>query len=159
MIRTFSIAFFVALCALASGCATQQTSPNVYRTSEALRKGDIEMVTVVRVRQVTITGNDGMLSASSGLPGMIGAGLSALLGARTIGGGNGRYLVGALSGAAGGFVSQQVAEHVSKRAGLEVIVRTDNGRQLAITQDADQQFNAGDRVYLVAAGNGYRLTR
>ena len=42
-----------------TGCAVQQTSPNAYRSSEAMRTGSVEIVTVVRVRQVTIVDSDG----------------------------------------------------------------------------------------------------
>ena len=157
MFKTFPI--FVVLCGLVTGCAAQQSSPNVYRGSEALRTGAAEQVTVLRVRPVSIVGNDGPVSASSGLPGVAGAVVGAILGAYVIGDGNGRYLAGAMSGTISGVVAQVAADRFSRRDGVEVIVRTDNGRQLAVTQDADQQFVSGERLYLVSGGSGYRLTR
>lgn len=159
MFKSFFSAVLVALCVLASGCAVQQSSPDVYRGMEVMRRGDAEQVTVIRVRQVTITGDDGYLSASSGMPGFIGAGISAFLGSRSIGNGNGRYIAGAVSGAAGGVITQQVAQVLSKRQGVEVIVRTDAGRTLVVTQDATQQFVAGERLYMLTSAAGYRLTR
>ncbi|MCL6470594.1 MAG: glycine zipper 2TM domain-containing protein, partial [Ralstonia sp.] len=92
---------------------------------EVMRRGDAEQVTVVRVRNVTITGDDGYMSASSGMPGLIGAGISAFLGGRSIGNGNGRYVAGAVSGAVGGVITQQVSQVLNKRPGVEGIVRTD----------------------------------
>jgi outer membrane lipoprotein SlyB len=93
------------------------------------------------------------------MPGVAGAVVGAILGAYVIGNGNGRYLAGAMSGTVSGVVAQVAADRFSRRDGVEVIVRTDNGRQLAVTQDADQQFVSGERLYLVSGGSGYRLTR
>jgi len=142
-----------------TGCAVQQTSPNAYRSSEALRTGAVEVVTVVRVRQVTIVDSDGYTSANSGVPGIVGAVVGGLLGARVIGGGNGRYIAGAMSGTVSAVAAQAVASRMNRREGLEVIVRKENGSQIAVTQDADQQFVSGQQLYLVASGGGYRLTR
>ncbi len=142
-----------------TGCAVQQTSPNAYRSSEALRTGSVEVVTVIRVRQVTIVDSDGYTSANSGIPGIVGAVVGGLLGARVIGGGNGRYIAGALSGTVSGIATQAVASYLNRRNGLEVIVRKENGNQIAVTQDADQQFVTGQQLYLVGSGGGYRLTR
>ncbi|MBY4898688.1 hypothetical protein [Cupriavidus sp. AU9028] len=144
---------------LFTGCAAQPTSPNVYRASEALRTGTAQAVTVVRVRPVTIVAGDGMMSASSGVPGVLGAVVGAVLGARVIGGGNGRYIAGALSGTASAAIAQVAASHLSRRHGVEVVVRTNDGRQVVVAQDADQQFVTGEQVFLVSGSGGYRLTR
>ncbi|RWA55734.1 hypothetical protein AU476_06305 [Cupriavidus sp. UYMSc13B] len=142
-----------------TGCAAQPTSPNSYRSSEALRTGSAEPVTVVRVRPVTIVDSDGVLSANTGVPGVLGAVVGAVLGARVIGNGNGRYLAGALSGTVSAVIAQTAANHLNRRNGVEAIVRTDSGRQIVVTQDADQQFVTGERLYLVSGAGGNRLTR
>jgi len=59
----------------------------------------------------------------------------------------------------GGVITQQVSQVLNKRPGVEVIVRTDSGRTLVITQDATQQFVAGERLYMLTSATGYRLTR
>jgi outer membrane lipoprotein SlyB len=146
-------------CAISTGCAAQPTSPNTYRSSEALRLGSAEAVTVVRVRPVTIVDSDSMMSANTGVPGVLGAVVGAVLGARVIGNGDGRYLAGALSGTVSAVIAQTAANHLSRRHGVEVTVRTDSGRQIVVTQDADQQLVTGEQVYLVSGAGGYRLTR
>jgi outer membrane lipoprotein SlyB len=123
---------FVAIVSLFTGCAAQ-SSPNTYRGSDAMRTGSVEQVTVLRVRNVVIAG-DSMLSASSAVPAILSTLVGAVLGARVIGNGDGRYIAGALSGTAAGVVGQLTATHLSQRDGVEVIVRTDNGRQLVVTQ-------------------------
>ncbi|SOY77553.1 Outer membrane lipoprotein SlyB [Cupriavidus taiwanensis] len=157
MIKRFFLLFLC--CAVFTGCAAQPTSPNTYRGSEALRPGTAEAVTVVRVRPVTIADSDGLMSANTGVPGVLGAVVGAVLGARVIGNGNGRYLAGALSGTVSAVIAQTAANHLSRRSGVEVIVRTDSGRQIVVTQDADQQFVTGERLYLVSGAGGSRLTR
>jgi outer membrane lipoprotein SlyB len=64
-----------------------------------------------------------------------------------------------MSGTVSAVAAQAVASHMNRRTGLEVIVRKENGSQVAVTQDADQQFVTGQQLYLVASGAGYRLTR
>ncbi|MFC4524731.1 glycine zipper 2TM domain-containing protein [Cupriavidus pinatubonensis] len=146
-------------CAIFAACAAEPTSPNTYRATEALRTGSAEAVTVARVRPVTIVESDGWMSVHTGVPGVLGAVVGAVLGARIIGDGNGRYLAGALSGTVSAVIAQTAANELNRRNGVEVIVRTDNGRQIVVTQDADQQFVTGERLYLVSGGGGYRLTR
>jgi len=153
------IASLFLCCVIFTGCAAQQTSPNAYRSSDAMRAGSAETVTVIRVRPVTIVDNEGLVSANSGIPGVLGAIVGGVLGARVIGNGNGRYLAGAMSGTVTAVIAQAASSHLSRRNGVEVIVRTDGGRQVTVTQDADQQFVNGERLYLVSAGSGYRLTR
>ncbi len=148
---------FIAIVSLFTGCAAQ-SSPNVYRGSDAMRAGSAEQVTVVRVRNVTIAG-DSMLSASSGVPAILSTLVGAVLGARVIGNGDGRYIAGALSGTAAGVIGQVTATHLSQRDGVEVIVRTDSGRQIVVAQGSEQQFVTGERLFLVSSGSGYRLTR
>ncbi|HBO81490.1 MAG TPA: hypothetical protein DD502_25500, partial [Cupriavidus sp.] len=92
-------------------------------------------------------------------PGVVGALVGGLLGARVIGGGNGRYVAGAMSGTVSAVLAQGVASQLNRRAGVEVVVRKENGSQIVLTQDADQQFTTGEQLYLVSSGNGYRLTR
>ncbi|MDK3022873.1 glycine zipper 2TM domain-containing protein [Cupriavidus taiwanensis] len=157
MFKRFFLLFLC--CAIFTGCAAQPTSPNTYRGSEALRRGGAEAVTVLRVRPVTIVDSDGLMSANTGVPGVLGAVVGAVLGARVIGNGNGRYLAGALSGTVSAVIAQTAANHLGRRDGVEVIVRTDNGRQIVVTQDADQQFVTGEQLYLVSSAGGYRLTR
>ena len=48
---------------------------------------------------------------------------------------------------------------MNRRNGVEVIVRKEDGRQIVVTQDADQQFTTGEQLYLVAAAGNYRLSR
>ena len=84
--------------------------------------------------------------------------MGAFLGTRVIGNGNGRYIAGAMTGAASGFITQKISTGLSHHAGLEIVVRTDAGRMLVVTQPDDQRFVPGDHVLLVSSNSGLRVT-
>lgn len=156
---------FAGLTAIAalSGCAVEHTSSNVYRGMEALRGGQIEQGSVIRVRTVVIQGGSVTQDsgALSGIAGIAGAIAGSVIGSQAIGGGRGRYVAAAIAGPVAGLAAQQLAARASNpaRPGYEIVVRTDMGRLVAVTQDADQPFSPGDRVMLVSSGDALRVTR
>ena len=78
--------------------------------------------------------------------------LGGVLG-NAIGGGSGRTIatvVGALGGAALGAAG---ANNIGNQTGVEVVVRLDSGRTLAVVQGADMTFTPGQHV-MVMRGNG-----
>jgi outer membrane lipoprotein SlyB len=151
----FKLITSIVLLSLLTACAgTDFGSPNTYQRYDVQRAGTLEEATVLRTRAITIEAG----SDNSGLTSLISAGVGAFLGSRTIGNGSGRYIAGALTGAASGFVSQKVSEVLSHRSGLEIIVRTTAGRTLVVAQPDDQQFAPGDHVLLVSTNSGLRVT-
>lgn len=153
------VSLALVLSTLTTGCATVTASPNVYRTSETMQAGTAEPVTVVRVRPVTIVDGAGLGSAQGAVPQLVGAGLAALLAYSAIGNGNGRFAAAALATPVGVIAAQQVAQATSRRQGLEIIARTDSGRQVVVTQEAEQAFVNGERAYLMWSPAGYRISR
>ncbi|WP_416047429.1 hypothetical protein [Cupriavidus basilensis] len=154
-------AVLTAIVAL-SGCAVERTSSNVYQGMEALRGGQIEQGSVIRVRTVAIQGGVTQDSgAFSGIAGIVGAIAGSVIGSQAIGGGRGRYVAAAIAGPVAGLAAQRLAARASNpaRPGYEIVVRTDMGRLVAVTQDADQPFAPGDRVMLVSSGGALRVTR
>ncbi|MFJ1260969.1 IS66 family insertion sequence element accessory protein TnpB [Cupriavidus sp. CuC1] len=99
--------------------------------------------------------------ALSGIAGIAGAIAGSVIGSQAIGGGRGRYVAAAIAGPVAGLAAQQLAARASNpaRPGYEIVVRTDMGRLVAVTQDADQPFAPGDRVMLVSNGGAMRVTR
>jgi outer membrane lipoprotein SlyB len=47
---------------------------------------------------------------------------------------------------------------VTKKQGLEITVKLDNGELRAITQEADETFRPGERVRLLSGGGVTRVT-
>ncbi|MFL9876471.1 outer membrane lipoprotein [Paraburkholderia megapolitana] len=138
-----------------SGCATGDFgSPDVYQRYDVQHASSMEEGTVLRVRSVTIQSS----SDSSGVASVLSAAAGAFLGSRVIGNGTGRYIAAAVSGAGTGFVTQQITNVLSRRAGLEIVVRTTAGKLIVVAQPSDQLFNPGDHVLLVSTNSGLRVT-
>jgi outer membrane lipoprotein SlyB len=151
----FKLITCITFFSLLTACAgTDFGSPNTYQRYDVQRAGSVEGGVVVRTRPITIEAG----SDNAALTSLISAGVGAFLGTRTIGNGNGRYIVGAISGAASGFITQKVSEVLSQRSGLEIIVRTTAGSLLVVAQPNDQTFAPGDPVLLVSTNSGLRVT-
>ena len=151
----FKIIVSLVLASMLSACAgVDFGSPNTYQRYDVQRSGTLEEGTVVRTRAITIEATQ----ENSGLTSLISAGVGAFLGSRTIGNGTGRYIAGALTGAASGFVTQKVSHALSHHAGLEIIVHTNTGRTVVVAQPDDQQFVPRDHVLLITTNSGLRVT-
>ncbi|MFA7386955.1 MAG: glycine zipper 2TM domain-containing protein [Thiohalobacteraceae bacterium] len=144
-------AVLVAVCAaFLGGCAASQ-SGGAYSRAQARQVQEVEMGVVESVRQVQIEGTK--------TP--IGSGAGAVVGGvagSNIGGGSGRT-VGAILGAVGGGLAGAAAEEgITRRAGLEITVRMDSGRIIAVTQEADENFSVGERVRVLSGGGVTRVS-
>jgi len=143
--RLMMIALLVG--GLAGGCVSSQ-SGSAYTRGEARTAQQVQLGTVVSVRDVQIEGTKSN----------IGTGIGAVAG-----GLGGSYLgksprgtaLGALGGAvAGGLLGSVAEEGLTKQAGLQITVRLDNGQVMAITQGADEPFAAGERVQILTSTDG-----
>ena len=75
-----------------------------------------------------------------------------------MGGGSGR-VVGAIAGAlAGAVIGNTVEQRVRRSEGVELIVRLDSGRQIAVVQELDFPYRPGTRVNLISHGNDLRVS-
>jgi len=63
--------------------------------------------------------------------------------------------VGAVLGGLGGAATE---EAVTRQKGVEITVKLDSGRMLAITQAADEAFQVGDRVRVLSDGGTTRVS-
>jgi outer membrane lipoprotein SlyB len=150
MNRTFAIAFIAASTLLLAGCPAGLGGKD-YSRDQARIAQEVQMGVVESVREVNIEGTK--------TP--VGAGAGAVVGGvagSTMGGGRGSIItttVGALLGGVGGAA---VEEAVTRQAGLEITVKLDSGRMIAITQAADEEFRVGDRVRVLSGGGTTRVT-
>jgi outer membrane lipoprotein SlyB len=145
-----TLLLLAAVAAGLGGCATRE-SGSVYGKHETGREQTVRFGTVDAVREVTIAGSQ------SGA-GAIGGGVLGGIGGSTVGEGRGSS-VGAVVGAiAGGVAGAAIEESATRRNGLEITVRLDNGDLRAIVQEADVLFKPGERVRLLTAGGITRVT-
>jgi len=133
------------------GCATH-TTPNTFNRSEVGRAQSVERGVVESVRAVTIQ-ND-----SRGVATATGAVLGGIAGS-TLGSGSRANTAGAVAGAVGGGAAGNALAR-SARQGLEVTVRLESGRTIAVIQDGQpNDFRVGDRVQVASDGVTTRVTR
>src|SRR5438067_2455897 len=123
-----------------AGCAPMRTG-DVYRRGETLRAQTVEMGVVDSIRYVQIEGRD------TGVGTVGGAALGGIAGS-TIGGGGRAHAAGSIAGAiVGGVIGNAVERDVTRAQGVELTVRLDGGRTVAVVQDATpESFRPGDRV-------------
>ena len=156
MIKKIHILILLSILAL-GGCATGGFSPDVVSRDAAAKSQYVQSGVVVSVRNVTIEGG----SDSGNLFGSI---LGAIVGSN-IGGEDDETTreVGAVVGTAvGSVVGQNVGESLSRKAGVEIIIKLDtNEREISIVQempeDVDYSFRAGDKVRIVRSGGKARV--
>jgi len=156
MIKKIHVLILLSILAL-GGCATGGFSPDVVSRDAAAKSQYVQSGVVVSVRNVTIEGD----RAGGNLFGSV---LGAIVGSN-IGGEDDETTqqVGAVVGTAvGSVVGQNVGESLSRKAGVEIIIKLDtNEREISIVQempeDVDYSFRAGDKVRIVRSGGKARV--
>ena len=146
-LRKYMAAVALVLSALLAGCMASN-SGNVYTSSQARRAHTVEAGIVESVKSVSIRQENQPVVGS-----VIGGIAGGILGS-TVGSGSGRSVAtvaGALAGAAGGAAVEQ---EMGTTPGLEIVVNQDNGRTIVVVQEADVQFEPGDRVRVLTGPDG-----
>ena len=132
------------------GCAYRGGSAD-YRSYEARGEQSVRFGVVESVREVRIDPRETGVGTAGG------AVLGGLAGSN-VGGGSGQ-IAGAIGGAIlGGILGQNIEKSANERRGLEVTVLLDTGKYIAIVQEADEAFRAGDRVRILAGRGTARVT-
>ena len=144
--RLIALVAAAAAVTVISGCAPSM-SGGAYTRDQARREQSVRLGVVESVRQVQIEGT------RSGIGPAAGAIVGGIAGS-TIGQGRGSAVGTVLGGVAG-----QAAEEVgTRKAGLEITVKLDGGRLVAVTQEADEAFRPGERVRIISDGTTSRVT-
>lgn len=145
-----AIAGALVASAVVSGCAST-SSGSVYSSGQARQEQTVRMGVVESVRQVSIEGSRSGVGAVAG--GVVGG-----VAGSNIGGGKGSTIGSILGAVAGGVAGNAIEQGATKRQGLEITVKLDNGELRAITQEADEVFRPGERVRLLSGGGVTRVT-
>lgn len=143
---TMLVAAIVSLAGCASGTGGKDYSRAQTRTVQEVQMGIVESV-----REVNIEGTK--------TP--IGAGAGAVVGGvagSTVGSGKGSVVGAAVGAVLGGLGGAAIEEGVTRNKGVEITVKLDSGRLIAITQSADETFQAGDRVRVLSGGSTTRVS-
>lgn len=131
-------------------------SGDVYRANEAKGERQVAYGTLIAAREVT-------LQTNTDEHGALGMGTGAVLGGvvgNTMGGGSGRNVTTAVGAVLGGVVGNKVQHGVGKKQALELEIRRDDGKVIAVVQTISPQtsFYAGQRVRIVGSGSNVNVS-
>lgn len=139
--------------AMLAGCAQPGLGGGNYTRGQVRGEQSVRIGTVENVRDVTIDARD------TGTGTLAGAAIGGVAGS-TLGGGSRANAVGAIAGAVvGGIIGSAVEKNNNDRVGVEVTVRLEGGKMIAITQEKDEDFRVGDRVRILSGQGTTRVTR
>jgi outer membrane lipoprotein SlyB len=149
---------FISLAVLISaGCANSLTSDS-YSRAQTRGAMEVQMGVIEYVREVKI---EGTASGTGASVGSSAGGLIGLIGGSNTGNGKGS-LVGSIVGAvAGGIAGHVLEQKATEKDGIEVTVRMDGGKLIAVTQEKDPKevFAVGDKVHILNGGGVTRVTK
>jgi outer membrane lipoprotein SlyB len=147
LLNRSGVAIAALLAVILAGCATP-AGPGYYYRGEALRPQSVEMGVVENLRPIALQAPD------TGVGTVGGAALGGLAGSAA---GHGAGQAAAIIGGAilGGLVGNTVERDANRRPGVELTVRLDSGRMIAVVQDdTGEPFRPGDRIRVLS--DGYR---
>ena len=149
-----TVALFASLltAVLLSACAGGVGGGDYERT-QTRGVQEVQMGVVESVREVKIEGT------KSGIGPAAGAVVGGVAGSE-IGQGKGAIVGSVLGAVVGGVTGAAAEEGVTRQKGVEIAVKLDGGRMIAVTQAADEKetFKVGERVRILSGGGVTRVT-
>lgn len=136
---------------MSAGCATGLGSGD-YERADVRRAYDVRFGTIVSVRNVRIGGSESGVGAASG------AVIGGVAGS-AVGEGKGSIVGAVLGAVAGGVAGNAIEQGTTKKPGIELTVRLDSGRTIAVVQeDTGESFAVGDHVRVLESGGEMRIS-
>jgi outer membrane lipoprotein SlyB len=152
-IRLLMIWGVIASAVTLVGCAQPGLGGGNYTRGQVRGEQTVRVGTVESVRDVTIDARD------TGTGTLAGAAIGGVAGS-TVGGGYRANAVGAIAGAVvGGIIGNAVEKNNNDRRGVEVTVRLEGGKLIAVTQEKDEEFRVGDHVRILSGQGTTRVSR
>jgi outer membrane lipoprotein SlyB len=150
--NTKTIVLALAVSVVLGGCAMRGLGGGDYTRGQTRGEQSVRLGVVEAVREVKIDATD------TGVGTATGAVLGGIAGSEV---GKGRGSVaGAVAGAVvGGIIGQSIEKTNNDRKGVEVTIKLDSGKLIAVTQEADEQFRVGDRVRILSGQGATRVSR
>ena len=147
------ILLFVIITTGLAGCASN-LSGDTYSRSEVRTAQQVEYGEIITLRPVQIEGTKTPVGAGAG------AAVGGIAGS-SMGGGKGSYIMTVIGAVAGGMAGAAVEEGVTRSQGVEITVRLDSGRVLAIVQGLSphEEFSVGDQVRVLSRGGTSRVAQ
>lgn len=135
-----------------AGCASGLGGGDYERT-ETRRVMSVRMGVIEGVRPVKLEGTNTPLGTVAG------AAIGGVAGS-TVGSGKGAAIAAVVGAVAGGIAGAAAEEGFTRKQGVEVTLKMDNGELLAVVQeDGGENFKPGERVRLLQDGRNTRVSR
>jgi len=150
-IKWLKIAALAGMATIALGGCASSMSGSAYPRAQARQAMEVRMGVVESVRQVQIEGT------KSGGGGLAGAVIGGVAGSN-VGGGKGAIIATVIGAVAGSIAGDAIEEGATQKIGLEITVRLEDGRLLAVTQEADEVFRPGERVRVLTNRSTTRVS-
>ena len=147
-IKRISVLLFVAVAT--AGCASSM-SGGAYSRDQVRQVEEVRMATVESVRDIKIEGTKTPIGTAAGT--IVGG-----IAGSNVGAGKGSSIGSVLGAVAGGVVGSAVEEGATRQDGLEITIKFDDGRMIAVAQGADEKFQPGDRVRVLTGGGVTRIS-
>lgn len=141
----------VGLVSLLLVACASSNSGSVYSRDEARKVQTVRTGVVESVRQVKLEGTKSPVGTVAG--GAVGG-----IAGSSVGGGRGSAIATVIGAVAGGLLGSAAEEGFTRKDGVEITVKLDGGNMVAVVQEADDLFKAGDRVRLLESGGTTRVS-
>ncbi len=149
--QVFRLLTLLAFATLIAACASSN-SGSVYSRDEARKVQTVKTGVIESVREVKLEGTKSPIGTVAG--GAVGG-----IAGSSIGGDGKSGMVGAVIGAVvGGLAGAAAEEGLTRTNGLEITVKLDGGGMIAIVQEADEVFKAGEKVRILETGGVTRVS-
>ncbi len=130
-----------------NACSSSPTSGNVYSAAQTGVMQEVQFATVIGIRNVIIEEDSGGTGEAAG----------AIIGATAgseIGKGKGRIVGGVIGAVAGSAIGGVIDRDTQAEPGIELTLRMNDGRNVAIVQLAGEMFRVGETVKVLTGSDG-----
>ena len=138
------------LAAFLAACASSN-SGSVYSRDEARKVQTVKTGVIESVRQVKLEGTKSPVGTIAG--GAVGG-----IAGSSVGSGSGSAIAAVIGAVAGGLAGSALEEGITRKDGVELTVKLDGGGLIAIVQEADEVFTAGEKVRILESGGVSRVS-
>lgn len=133
------VGLLLSVCALSISACSSAPSSSTYTTNQAGTLQEVQYGTVVSVRPIVIREDSAETGKLAG--GVIGGTLGS-----DVGEGKGQIVGGVAGAVLGGTVGMVMENAIQAKQGVEIMVRLQDGKTVALAQVSDEHFAPGEEV-------------
>ncbi len=151
MFKTRQIAALFLVAAGLVGCAASMDG-DTYTRGQVRQVENVQMATVEGVRNIMIEGTKTAIGAGAGTI------IGSVAGANSNRGSAGSVIASVVGAVVGGMAGAGIEEGITRQSGLEITIKYDDGKMVAVVQGDNEKFKVGDRVRVIYGSGVTRIT-